>query len=1491
MAGTKRPLDSATSPKPKKTKLADDGKKSKTKTEKQLQPTSNLLAEDVDFPRGGGTSFTPLEVKAIRAEAVKEANEELFQVCAGTTIQVDKQVKGKRRKSDAKQKTKAILEKSETIRVEHLNYKRLSVGMKIFGQVASVQPLALIISLPNQLWAHVPITQVSSQLTARLEAMDEDQDMSEDGDSDGEQGEGPSSSSRIPDLSDIFRIGQYVRAMVTALHAPGATDVSGLGRAKGESQKASRRVELTLIPSKVNEAVAKADLKPGFTLFASVKSIEDHGYILDLGVPDVSGFLSFQEAEKTPSDKETKLRVGQLVEVSVSKMMGNGRTCNVSVDPAACNSVALSEVTNVTSLLPGTLVQSLVTAVVPTGLNLQVAGFFEGTVDQFHLPPGLPEKNFKLGQKVKGRILYDIAGTNPPRFALSLARHVVSSDVKRVGDGMKTQPSLPEAYPIGTILESVKVIRVEPERGLIVEVCEGIGAFVHISQISDEHVPVLSSSSGRWKLDSTHRARVTGFYPLDGLVQLSLRPSVLERSFLQVADVEVGAVIKGTVKKLTDSGLFVSISGNVDGVVWPNHYADIILRQPQKRFKPGGSIKCRVLVVHPERQRVVLTAKRTLVESSLPILARIGDAKVGMVTDAVVFKVTDRALHVEFYNNLKGSVPLKEVSETPIAKLTDAFPVGKPVRVRVIFVDAASSKIVASIRQAAPNFKSAVADITGVDIGDTVGGIVAEIHKDNVIVTLQPTEVRALMSLNNLANRRGVSAAQLRVALKVGDKVVDLVVVSRNPEKGFVIVASKPKTKDAMIAKGSLSIDTVKVGQIVGGRVLRHGRSGAIVKLTPTIHGSLHPTDTCDDYESGTPFAAPDSILKAVVIGVQKEKKHLTLSTRPSRLQPESDHAIVDREINDVVDVKVGDTVRGFIKSVAEHGLFVTLGRQVDARVQIKELFDEYVKDWKTRFEANQLVKGRILSVNLEKQQVEMTFRSGEQHKDDQSSVTFADLEKGQKIDGRVKKIEDYGLFIELDGSKLSGLCHKSELSDNSAADVTLALRSFREGDRVKAIILSLDPIKRRISLGLKPSYFADGDFDMDAESTASDVVETFGVVDEDEDSDEEADKDEGPNPEEDSEEWEDQDDADEDEDDEVEIDPGLHSSALGHLAFNSRNRPEDTPPPSLKVAGGFRWGKTAMEQDEENDDGASSSSEDGDEEAQTTKKKKKHRKQIEQDLTADMHTKAPESNSDFERLLLGSPNSSYLWIQYMSFQLQLSEIDKAREIGRRALRTINFREEQEKLNVWIAMLNIENVYGTDDTLETVFKEAARANDSKTIHLRLATILEQSGKLDRAEDQFKRTCKKFGQSSKVWTLFGEHYLKRGQLEEARKLLPRSLQSLDKRKHLKTISKFAQLEYKLGDPERGRTIFEGIVDSHPKRWDLWIIYIDMEAAQGAIQNARNIFDRVFALKMTSHKAKSLFKKWLELEKRLGDEEGADAVKQKAIEWTRKATADS
>jgi rRNA biogenesis protein RRP5 len=78
----KRVLDEGSSTrKAKKIKFTDEDNSGKAK-EQPLMPPSNLTTEEVDFPRGGGSSFTPIEVKALRAEALREADSELFEVCA-----------------------------------------------------------------------------------------------------------------------------------------------------------------------------------------------------------------------------------------------------------------------------------------------------------------------------------------------------------------------------------------------------------------------------------------------------------------------------------------------------------------------------------------------------------------------------------------------------------------------------------------------------------------------------------------------------------------------------------------------------------------------------------------------------------------------------------------------------------------------------------------------------------------------------------------------------------------------------------------------------------------------------------------------------------------------------------------------------------------------------------------------------------------------------------------------------------------------------------------------------------------------------------------------------------------------------------------------------------------------------------------------------------------------------------------------------------------
>lgn len=255
---------------------------------------SALQSEEVDFPRGGGSSLTAFETKQIRAEGQREADAE---------AQGDKKKKRqlserhakklkKNEKEAARAEARAERDK-DTIRVEELSYKRLVAGTMVLGRVHTILPLHLVLSLPNNLLGHVPITEVSTTLTTALNAeMDSDaEDKEEDEDEE----------KSAPELVDIFTPGQYVAAKVLNLF-PTASQNFIAQYPVSETTKLAARVELTLVPEKLNSEVAKADLAAGFRITGEVLSDEDKGYRVGLGLNSdagaVEGFITSSEVDE-----------------------------------------------------------------------------------------------------------------------------------------------------------------------------------------------------------------------------------------------------------------------------------------------------------------------------------------------------------------------------------------------------------------------------------------------------------------------------------------------------------------------------------------------------------------------------------------------------------------------------------------------------------------------------------------------------------------------------------------------------------------------------------------------------------------------------------------------------------------------------------------------------------------------------------------------------------------------------------------------------------------------------------------------------------------------------------------------------------------------------------------------------------------------------------------------------------------------------------------
>lgn len=340
---------------------------------------------------------------------------------------------------------------------------------------------------------------------------------------------------------------------------------------------------------------------------------------------------------------------------------------------------------------------------------------------------------------------------------------------------------------------------------------------------------------------------------------------------------------------------------------------------------------------------------------------------------------------------------------------------------------------------------------------------------------------------------------------------------------------------------------------------------------------------------------------------------------------------------------------------------------------------------------------------------------------------------------------------------------------------------------------------------------------------------------------------------------------------------------------------------PRLQVSVGFTWDEdmNAMDVPVLNQMGESSESDEEEDphsklKKQTKKEKELEKQQKEKELckleAALMDpSRQPQSADDFDRLVLSSPNSSILWLQYMAFHLQATEIEKARAVAERALKTISFREEQEKLNVWVALLNLENMYGTEEALMKVFERAVQYNEPLKVFQHLCDIYANSEKYKQAEELYHTMLKRFRQEKSVWLKYASFLLKQGQTEATHRLLERALKALPTKEHVDVISRFAQLEFRFGDPEHAKALFESTLSSYPKRTDIWSIYIDIMIKHGSQKEVRDIFERVVHLSLAPKKMKFLFKRYLDYEKKFGTTESVLAVKRAALEYVETKTS--
>ncbi|GFT04961.1 protein RRP5 homolog [Nephila pilipes] len=215
------------------------------------------------------------------------------------------------------------------------------------------------------------------------------------------------------------------------------------------------------------------------------------------------------------------------------------------------------------------------------------------------------------------------------------------------------------------------------------------------------------------------------------------------------------------------------------------------------------------------------------------------------------------------------------------------------------------------------------------------------------------------------------------------------------------------------------------------------------------------------------------------------------------------------------------------------------------------------------------------------------------------------------------------------------------------------------------------------------------------------------------------------------------------------------------------------------------------------------------------------------------------ENEVEADALVSTYPDSSKAWIIYMIYHLKLAEVTKARMIAKRGIQTINFRKDDEKLNVWKALLNLEAHYGSRESLFSIFEEALIYNDKKKAYFHMLELLIDADKTEEIESFSERILKHFKNDKDVYLILCNYYMKTGKRKEARNFYGKSLQCLPNKQHPDIMGRFAFLEYKYGDIERSFSLFEEVLVKYPKRRDLRNIFVHILKSTGQEERANSL----------------------------------------------------
>jgi small subunit ribosomal protein S1 len=299
-----------------------------------------------------------------------------------------------------------------------------------------------------------------------------------------------------------------------------------------------------------------------------------------------------------------------------------------------------------------------------------------------------------------------------------------------------------------------------------------------------------------------------------------------------------------------------------------------------------------------------------------------------------------------------------------------------------------------------------------------------------------------------------VDVRPIRDTTYLEGKDVEFKIIKLDQKRNNVVVSRRAVVEQEYSAERDALLDQLQEGMVLRGVVKNLTDYGAFLDLGG-IDGLLHITDMAwKRVKHPSEVVAIGDEVDVKVLKFDRDRNRVSLGMKQMGEDPWSDLA---RRF------PIGARFFGKVTNLTDYGCFVEIDNGVEGLVHVSEM------DWTNKnvnpgkvVSVGDETEVVILDIDEERRRISLGMKQCQANPWDAFASTH---QKGDKVSGQIKSITDFGVFIGLEGG-IDGLIHLSDLSWNETGEE--AVRQFKKGEEIEAVVIAIDPERERISLGLK---------------------------------------------------------------------------------------------------------------------------------------------------------------------------------------------------------------------------------------------------------------------------------------------------------------------------------------------------------------------------------------------------------------------------------------